>query len=250
MLMVHGFLSSRAQWRLNLDALACVSRPVVVELWGHGRSPTPADPAAYAPDSYIAALEEIRLKLGVEKWVVCGQSFGAALTLRYALTYPDRVIAQIFTNSSAALADTEWIEARRSTATQQAKEIERYGRGALESFPMHPVHAKRLPRDVLDEMLADAKLHTPMGIINTMRYTTPYLPVRDQIHHLRVPTLLVCGVREKRFSPSRAFAEKTIPGLQVVEASAGHSVNIEAAELFNEAVAAFIEQNAASSFRL
>jgi hypothetical protein len=44
MLLVHGFLSSRSQWRLNLAALAGVVRPVVVELWGHGRSPAPTDP--------------------------------------------------------------------------------------------------------------------------------------------------------------------------------------------------------------
>src|SRR2546427_30665 len=36
MLMVHGFLSSRAQWGPNLTALARVARPVVLELCGHG----------------------------------------------------------------------------------------------------------------------------------------------------------------------------------------------------------------------
>ena len=49
MLLVHGFLSSRTQWRLNLAALASVVRPVVVELWGHGRSPAPAEPAIQLP---------------------------------------------------------------------------------------------------------------------------------------------------------------------------------------------------------
>ena len=47
LLLVHGFLSSRAQWRPNLEGLRRFCRPVVVELWGHGRSPTPDDPEAY-----------------------------------------------------------------------------------------------------------------------------------------------------------------------------------------------------------
>ncbi|PON15417.1 hypothetical protein C2W62_23895 [Candidatus Entotheonella serta] len=51
LLMVHGFLSSRSQWKLNLDALCQVSRPVVVELWGHGRSPSPDDPHCYHSDA-------------------------------------------------------------------------------------------------------------------------------------------------------------------------------------------------------
>src|SRR5262249_31552496 len=140
-LLVHGFLSSRAQWRLNVAALAGVMRPVVVELWGHGRSPAPADPASYYPEAYITALDQIRVQLGVERWFLCGQSFGAALTLRYALTYPDRVMAQVFTNSSAALADAEWIQARRASALQQADEIEQDGHAALARLRMHPIHA-------------------------------------------------------------------------------------------------------------
>ena len=50
MLFVHGFLSSRAQWRENLEPLGAVCRPVIVELWGHGRSP-----AGESPDDYSAA---------------------------------------------------------------------------------------------------------------------------------------------------------------------------------------------------
>jgi len=160
-LMVHGFLSSRAQWRPNLAALACVTRPVVLELWGHARSPAPEELALYHPEAYIAAFDQLRTQLGVERWFLCGQSFGAALTLRYALTYPDRVIAQVFTNSSAALADAEWIQARRASGVQQAEEIERDGRAALERIRVHPIHARRLPPDVHTELLADAQLHTP-----------------------------------------------------------------------------------------
>src|SRR5215510_723013 len=67
MLMVHGFLSSRAQWRPNLAALACVTRPVVLELWGHARSPAPEELALYHPEAYIAALDQLRTQLGVER---------------------------------------------------------------------------------------------------------------------------------------------------------------------------------------
>ena len=87
---------------------------------------------------------------------------------------------------------------------QQAEEIERDGRAALERIRVHPSHAKRLPPDVHAELLADAQLHTPRGIANTLRYTTPNVPVRERVKDLRVPTLLVCGERETRFVPNRA----------------------------------------------
>jgi len=107
-LLVHGILSSRAQWLPNLDAVRTVCRPVVVELWGHGRSPEPSDPEAYTPDAYVEAFDRVRRSLGVESWLIIGQSLGAALTLRYALSHPERAIAQVFTNSSSALADEVW----------------------------------------------------------------------------------------------------------------------------------------------
>ena len=67
LLLVHGFLSSRAQWLLNLDALAKGCTPVTVELFGHHNSPTPTDPACYSPEYYLQAFEAIRTAIGVER---------------------------------------------------------------------------------------------------------------------------------------------------------------------------------------
>jgi pimeloyl-ACP methyl ester carboxylesterase len=220
-----------------------VTRLVTVELWGHGHSPSPEEPACYAPDAYIEAFDRIRARLGVERWFLCGQSFGAALTLRYALRYPHRVAAQVFTNSSSAFADAAWVQARRVSALQQADAIEREGQAALARLPVHPSRARRLPPDVQAALLADARLHSPRGIAQTLRYTTPNVPVRERVHTLQVPTLLVCGEREQRFAAYRTFAEQEIPCLQVVGAPAGHAVNIEAAEVFNATVVDFLRQH-------
>ena len=243
LLMVHGFLSSRSQWRPNLAALSEASQPVVVELWGHGRSPSPDDPQRYHPDAYVAFFDTLRQRLGVEQWLVCGQSLGAALTLRYALTHPDRVRAHIFTNSNAGLADATWLADRRQSAQEQADAIEREGHAALDRIPVHPRHARRLPEDARQALVADAALHTPYGIANTLRYTTLASPVRDRVSENRVPTLLVCGERERRFASKRAFAEEAMPHLQVVGTPGGHAVNIETADAFNAAVLAFMQRH-------
>jgi pimeloyl-ACP methyl ester carboxylesterase len=73
LLLVHGMLSSRAQWMLNIEALcefvSCRSRAV-----GHGRSPTPDEPEAHSPERYMAEFEAIRRSLDAERWLICGQS--------------------------------------------------------------------------------------------------------------------------------------------------------------------------------
>jgi pimeloyl-ACP methyl ester carboxylesterase len=44
--------------------------------------------------------EAVRLALGIGRWAVLGQSFGAMLALRYALAYPGAVSAVVFENPS------------------------------------------------------------------------------------------------------------------------------------------------------
>ena len=242
LLLVHGFLSSRAQFAPNLAGLSRVTRPVVIELWGHGRSPVPNDPALFHPDAYVDAFERLRERLDADRWIICGQSLGAALTLRYALAHPNRVAAHIFTNTTSAFADAAWVENVRRNVSARGDAIAKGGRAGLEQMPIHPKHATRLPEESRAALLRDTTLLDPIGVAKTIEFTVPESPVRDRVHTNAVPSLLVCGTREKRFKDYRAFAEKTMPMLDVVCVDAGHAVNIEAASAFTESTTRFIEQ--------
>jgi pimeloyl-ACP methyl ester carboxylesterase len=148
LLLVHGILSSRAHWLPNLAALSEVARPVIVELFGHGRSPSPEDPALYTPANYVREFDRIRTALGADPWFVCGQSLGAALTLRYALDRPEVFLGHVFTNSNSALAEDYWAERVRPVMQAQADRLAADGRRALDEHPLNPARSKRLPADV------------------------------------------------------------------------------------------------------
>ena len=239
MLLVHGFLSSRVQWRVNLPALKKVVRPVLLELLSHGRSPAPEEPEAYKVQSYIDTFEAIRMKLGTDRWIVCGQSFGAGLATQYALDLPDRVMGLVITNSISAFSPKGDPE-RAAAQEERARTIEAGGKAALEQLRIHPRHAKRFPEDIKAEMVADADRIAPEGILRSIALTSPSLSIADRLADIRVPTLLVNGTWEKRFQPMRKHAAKQIPGVTVVDLPAGHSVNIEAAEGFDTAVTEFV----------
>lgn len=245
LLLLHGFLSSRAQWRPNLDGLTRFCRPVLVELLGHGRSPAPDDPAAYTIDSYLSAFEEIRGRVGAERWVVCGQSFGAGLIVQYALRHSDRVTGLIFTNSLSAMTPKGNAE-REAQQRARVEAIRSGGREGLESIRIHPRHAKRLPEDAKRELVADAAGISLDGVIHSWQTTSPHLSVVDVLGGVTVPSLLVNGVFEKKFQPMRDEALRLLPSLQVVDLEGGHSVNMEAAEGFNGAVASFLGRLAAA----
>lgn len=242
LLLVHGLLLSRAQWRPNLDALSAVSTPVVVELLGHGRSASPTDAQAYTVAGYVRRFETLREQLGVERWFICGQSFGAGLTMRCALEHPHRIIGQVFTNTMSGLspAAREHLPERMARADAVANG----GREALKALPFHPRPSKRLPPEIWEDLVADADLLSPAAVAEALRTTSPELSVADDLGRISVPTLLVNGVRETAFQPLRDRASREIPGLEVIDLDGGHSVNLDQADAFNTAVAAFIQRHA------
>lgn len=242
LMLLHGVMSSRVQWMDNVDDLKKVCNPVVVELLGHGLSPSPADPACYTPQGYIAFFERLRESLGIADWFVCGQSFSAGLTMRYCLTHPQRIRGQLFTNSVSAFAMPDTAERRAERAASIAT-LRRDGREALPSQRFFPRQG-RLRDEVYQAMLADALRIDPQGLALGMEMTVPGLSVRDDFHRTRVPTLCINGSWEKAFQPVADLAGKLLPTMQRVDLDGGHSVNAENAAGFNRAVADFIQARA------
>jgi len=233
LLLLHGFLSSRAQWLANLPGLKSFCSPVTVELWGHGRSPTPDDNAQLHPLAYVDQFEKIRHDLGVKRWYVVGHSFGAGLTLRYALNHPAAVLGQAFCNSNSALETTDGKNV--SERGREIREVLQSGQ-PLTTLPVHPINAKRLPPAVKDALIEDARSLLSASLERSVRITRPELSVRDDFHRIAVPTLLVNGVWEKGFQPSAIFARECLPSLSEVQLQGGHAINAERVDEFNDAL--------------
>ena len=242
LLLVHGFLMGPNQWHPNLGALSAVCRPVVVDLLGHGRSPAPVEVECYQPGAYVEAFETIRQALQAERWLLCGYSLGAGLTLRYALSHSERVIGHAFTNSTSALADAEQVALWRAEGEASAARILTGGRKAIERIPVHPRFAKRIDAASRALVLADAARLRPQGVANAIRCTTPEASVRSELGDNQRPALLLNGARERRFQPHRQFIAQHMRQVRIADLDAGHAVNLEAAAAFNQALAEFIEQ--------
>lgn len=241
LLLLHGFLSSSAQWINNISALSTVCRPVTVDLWGHGNSPSPEDLSFYSPDAYGQQFEHIRTILGAEDWFVCGYSLGAGLTIRYAYDYPERVIGHIFTNSNSALADAAQVQEWKNTAQKSSDNIRQGGLAAIERIPVHPRRARALPANIYAALMRDAAKLSPIGVANTLLATNPNTCIRDIAPDNPRPSLLCAGDKERRFKTNKLWALENMAKLSTVNFDAGHGVNMEAAEEFNVAVIGFIE---------
>lgn len=237
-LFVHGILSCRQHWRLNLPAFQRRYRTVVVELLGHGRSPAPEQEDEYLPERYAERFSAIRAELGVERWFVAAQSLGAALAMHYSFSRPGEVIAQVVTNSHSAFGDPIRVRDPEAAHTR-AEQLAAGGIDAVMAHPLNPRRARAFSDADRAAFDADMRASTAAGIARTMLYTSPHTSLRHALLDNTVPTLLVAGTREEAFAPSLEWAEANAAGMEIVKVRAPHAVNIGAAEEFNRAALEF-----------
>jgi 2-succinyl-6-hydroxy-2,4-cyclohexadiene-1-carboxylate synthase len=240
--LMHGFMSCADHWAPNLPALSARHWLILAELPGHGACPAPTDPAAYCAAALVAGLEAVRAAIGAPRWALCGQSFGAGVTLRYALTHPERVSAQIFTNGNAALRAPLDTDALAENLVR-AHRLRLGGQEDLRRQPMHPRFAKRFPPDLRRRLSDAADRADTHGLSLLLEHVTPELSVHAEFARTSVPTLLINGRHERRFQRHRDWAAATLPGLEVADIDGGHSVNIENPAGFDAAALAFLARH-------
>lgn len=230
MVLIHGFLSCRSQWDLNVERLGKRHRLLVVDLPGHGDSPAPDDPASYQRDAVIGQLDRIRTDRGIETWWVCGQSLGGAVAARYVLAHPGASRGLIFTNSRAVFGLARRGDNDRTSATD--------GLESLRDLPIHPIHARRFPADLKERLVAAADRMPFHAVDHVVAHRDTWCAA-DELDRIEVPVLLVNGRWEKLFQPCVAVAEAAIGDLAVVHLEGGHSINVEQAAGFDDAVLSF-----------
>lgn len=249
-LLITGGLGTRSNWALNVAALAKVCRPVVVELWGHGRSPVPTDSSAHGVAQYLDALDAIRLDLGVADWFVVAQSMAVGLAAHLALARPSTVRAMVITNDTAAAADVAGRAELLGYLGGLARSFRSVdGAEALRTFLRNPSlgeHRARIEPAVRAVMEAELDEIDPVAVADLYERTAPELWVRDRLGDLACPVLLVRGDYEERFRPIAEHMASAIPTIEVIGTPAGHVVNIEADKVFNMFAAAFLRRHTSS----
>lgn len=118
LLLTHGYGQSARMWDRNVEALAADRLVISWDLRGHGTSEAPADPSSY---THVACLEDMRALLdeaGAERAVLCGQSLGGFLSLRFALEHPQRVAGLVLVDAGPGFRD----EDARSRWNRDARE--------------------------------------------------------------------------------------------------------------------------------
>ncbi len=88
--MVHGITGNLAIWHLEIvPALMSTYRITTYDLRGHGYSEVP--PTGYTTADHATDLRNLLDALGIERAHVLGHSFGADISLHFAVLFPERL---------------------------------------------------------------------------------------------------------------------------------------------------------------
>ncbi len=101
-LLLHGFPTSSHMFRNLIPALADTFHVVAPDYPGYGNSSAPPhDQFDYTFDNLAKVIEEFTQKVGMKRYALYLQDYGAPVGFRLATKYPDRVTALVIQNGNA-----------------------------------------------------------------------------------------------------------------------------------------------------
>ena len=239
LLMIHGFPFSSAMWEPQVEDLASVTRVVAPDLRGHGRSqPSPAPyTMEMLADDCMGLLDYLAISGPV---VVCGLSMGGYVAFEFFRQFPEMVAGLILT-STRALPDTSAGKAARDKMAEKA-ETEGVSAIAADMLPKL-LSPKTYENDAevvefAQEMMEWTSVEGVVGALAAMRDRPDSTPTLAEID---VPTLIIHGADDQIVPVAEAEAMRDALGAKmVVIPDAGHVVNLEQIDAFNDAVTDFM----------
>jgi pimeloyl-ACP methyl ester carboxylesterase len=102
LLLLHGFPTSSQMFRNLIPLLADKFRVVAPDYPGFGHSSMPSrDTFAYTFDNLTKVIDEFTEKVGLTRYALYVQDYGAPVGYRLASQYPDRITAIVVQNGNA-----------------------------------------------------------------------------------------------------------------------------------------------------
>ena len=237
LVLLHSLLADRFAFDPVLPRLAAKHRVTLFNLPGfHG-----SQPAMLAlMDAYLAVIEDGFDEFGIAKdAVLIGNGFGGTVALAFGLAHPERISKLVISDAAAAFPP----EGREAFAVM-AQKVADGGLGSIAEIAakrvFSPAYLAAHPEKIEERkkvlMGIDPKAFQAACRI---LQETDLMPL---LHHMKVPTLVVCGEFDQATPPALAkqIVEK-IPDAKYVELpGCGHCPPLEQPDQFIAAIKDFV----------
>jgi proline iminopeptidase len=207
---LHGGPGATHDYLLPLKDLANLGHRVVFyDQLGCGRSELPKDSALFTVERGVEELEAFRKGMKLGRVHLMGSSYGGMLALAYALKYQRNLMSLITTGGLASvpltIAEMARLKSELPRGVQRIMkkyesegryEDPRYEAAVMVFYKKHLLRLKKWPPEQNYTM---AHISKPVyGTMNgpnefTIIGNTRYWDITDQLHKIRVPTLVTGG---------------------------------------------------------
>lgn len=233
LILVHGFAASVHAWRPWVERLSADYRLIAIDLPGHGLTETPAGYRA-SLEGNAELVNALATHLGVDRFVLAGNSMGGAVSLAYAMKHPERLDGLVLVDAAgwpgernAGPPPLVFALLNNDIARSLMKLIDPrlLARDGLKAAYIDPALINEALVDRYAN-LAMAEGHRDVLLTQDSRANPPWTP--QSFQQIRTPTLVMTGEKDAIIPAdnSRAIAA-AIPGAYLVTYPEGGHVPME-----------------------
>jgi pimeloyl-ACP methyl ester carboxylesterase len=253
LILIHGLASNAGFWRYNIPELSKHFRVIAVDLPGYGKSQK--GNFSYSLSFYAETIKNLIDDLNLKNVVLVGHSMGGQISIIFALNYPDKLSKLIL----AAPAGFE--EFQRGEGDWLRNVITMYGVKTTTEEGIRRNLSNNFYNwsDKWEWMVEERVRMRKAKDFDEFAYTVDRCvdamldePTFNKLSGIKLPTLIIHGKYDGLIPnpylnpgfPSDVFAkgERDIPNAKRVEIDcAGHMIQIEKADEFNNAVINFLK---------
>jgi proline iminopeptidase len=210
---------------------------------GCGFSDRPDDPSLWTVERYRGEVEQVRAALGLERFVLYGQSWGAMLAIEYALAHPERLSGLVLSNMTASIPSyVKYVTELRdrlppdAVATMKAFEARgEYEAPEYQDILMKQLYAQHLCRlDPWPEPVVRSLANMNAQIYNTMQGPSEFVVNGNfagwdrwaDLPRISAPTLLLVGRYDTMSVDDIQKMGSLIPGSRVVVCENGSHLSM------------------------
>src|SRR5579863_6516589 len=133
LILTHGYSSTSAMWKEQIDALSKHHKLVLWDMRGHGQSDYPDDPSAYSEAHTVADIAALLDEVGARQAIVGGLSLGGYMSLAFYRRHPERVSALLIIDTGPGFKKDDARAAWNQRARDTGDRFEREGLAVLTS---------------------------------------------------------------------------------------------------------------------
>jgi len=260
LVLIHGSNASLHTWEPWVGLLGDGYRVITLDLPGHGLTGRVPDDD-YSMAAYVATVAAVADHLGIERFVLGGNSMGGGVTWQFALAHPERVSAMVLVDAVGLWSWREQGPPRGEGSPIAFRLLgQDWFRGIARNLDPKPLIKQGLEASFYDPSLVDDAMiqrYYDMAMREGSRAATLIrfgslrasagAPEPD-LGQLEQPTLVLWGQHDNLIPPEvgQKFAEVLPNARLIVYPDAGHIPMEEVAERSAADVRAFLEALPAS----